>query len=169
VLKPSVLLRVIDAISDFVGKITSFLMILVTGYVLYSVIRRYIFHWSWNYMTATSNFFLTYFSLGAAYVYNSGAFIKVDILTRRLPVRTRAILNAVMFILFFFFCLALLWTSVGMALPVLRKLKFSLRLFNPVSWPMSLIVPIGIILLTLQGLAKFIHTIITAVTGKENA
>ena len=161
-------LHIIDLISEWTGKIVSFLIILIIGTTVWWVLLRYIFHTSsaWNYSAATKFFFI-YVILGAAYVLRHGAHANMDILHRRLSTRVRSIVDLFISILFFIFCIALLWMAIDGAVRTVPHLDFSFRLFWPLYWPTMLLAPIGVSLLLLQGLAKFIRDLITAITGDE--
>ena len=104
---------------------------------------------------------------GAAYAFLTRAHVNVDILYRRFSPRTKSIVDLFTSVLFFVFCIVLLWITVETADEQVLKLHFSLRLLSPPSWPVRLLIPIGVFLLLLQGLAKFARNLITALTGKE--
>ncbi len=161
------LLKLVDIVSDLAGKIVSFLMTFTIGIMIYAVVRRYVFESPWPYEKIITNFLATYVMLGAAYAFRSGAFINVDIIERRLPVRTRAVVRLIISIAFFLFLLTLIKVTGEPALKALSRMKFSLQLFAPSRWPVALIIPIGILLLILQGLTKFIRDLVAAITGRE--
>ena len=162
-------LHIIDAISEWAGKITSFLIILIIGTMLTWVFFRYVFHanTAWNYTTATKFLFI-YVLFGAAYALRYQAFVNVDILYRRFSLRARSIVDVATSTLFFLFCINFLRTAVEEAIEAAPRLGgFSFRLLSPLYWPAALLGPIGISLLLLQGSAKFIRDLVTATTGKE--
>ncbi len=161
-------LHVIDAVSDWTGKVTSFIMVYIIVAMLYGVVRRYVLHNPWGDAGALTNSFTVYVILGASYAFRSGAFVTVDIFQRRLSTRSRAAVNAATSVLLFFFCIALLWTATQRMVEALPGLRFTLATFlEPSRWPTRIIVPVGVLLLILQGLAGFIRNLITAVTGDE--
>lgn len=157
------LVHIIDGISECVGKISSFIIILVIGVVIWHVVMRRVYFpavlWI-NELAACELLLGVYIILGAAYTLLTKAHINVDILHRRFPLRIRGITDLATSPLFFLFCIALLWK------PVMFGLK---RFLHPLEWPLSLIVLIGVSLLLLQGLSKFIRDLIIAATGKEAA
>jgi len=163
-------LHIIDVTSEWAGKIVSFTIILIIGAVIWWVVSRYVFHLNsmWNYVTVTK-FFLIYATLGVAYVLRLQAHVNVDILHRRLPLRVRSIVDLATSILFFLFCIALLWMAVKVAVEEAQYLPPLAKIFSPANWPVRLLAPVGIFLLLLQGLAKFIRDLIIAITGKEAA
>ena len=136
------------------------------------MVLRKVFHtglaaFGWNVLATNSKLFLVYIILGAAYTLRTNAFINVDIFHRRFSPRVRAFVDLATSTLFFLFGIALLWWAVIMAAWDLSMLHPSLRLFYPPSWPVRLIIPVGVFLLLLQGLAKFVRDLIIATTGKE--
>lgn len=168
--KLRVFLHIIDVTSEWTGKIVSFTIVLVIGAIIWWVVSRYVFHLNsmWNYVTVTK-FFLIYATLGAAYVLRLQAHVNVDILHGRLPLRVRSIVDLATSILFFFFCITLLWMAVEVAVEEAQHLPPSPKIFLPANWPVTLLAPVGIFLLLLQGSAKFIRDLIIAITGKEAA
>lgn len=165
--KPNFWLHLTDTVSEWTGKITSFVMILIVGYVCYGIIMRKVYHAVYNHISIAQNLFGTYISLGAAYALKNKAFIIVDVLYRRFSVRTRAILDSITFTLFLIFLLTLLQYSTKVMLKGLPKMHFSLNMLDPVRWPTSIILPVGVLLLMLQGLSKFVRDLICAITGRE--
>ena len=168
--KLSTFLHIIDATSEWAGKIVSFLLLLIIGTMVWWVLMRYVFQsgTSWNFVTATKLFFI-YAIFGAAYVLRHRAHANTDILYRHLSLRTRSIVDLATSIFFFLFCIVLLWVAIETAAGDAEKLHLSLRSFLPPNWPGTLMAPIGIALFLLQGLAKFTRDLITAITGKEIA
>ena len=168
--KLSACLRVIDATSEWTGKVVSFAVALIIATMIWLVLDRLFsaIPTDWTYF-AVSKLIYVYIIFGAAYVLRVRAHVNVDIIHRHLPLRVRGIVDAVTFIAVFLFCLALLWMAVETAATDAQRLPLSLRSFLPPYWPVSLVAPIGILLFFLQGLAKFIRDIAIAITGREIA
>lgn len=168
--KLSLVLHTIDTLSEWSGKLTSFLIILMMGTVLWIALARKVLHTPaiqvWNYATATRVLFI-YVILGAAYVLHRRANVNVDILYSRFSLRVKSIVDAITFIAFLLFCIALLYMALGIAVKDALKFHFSLRSFLPPYWSVTLVAPLGILLFLLQGLAKFIRDLYTAITGRE--
>jgi len=160
-------MHIIDAISEWVGKIASFILVLMIGVIIWNVVMRYVFHSAaaWPQMSTCGKLSVAYVILGAAYTLRTGAHTNIDILYRHFPLRMRGIVDLVTSVLFFLFCIALLWGAVDSGL----NEHFSFRLFLPPYWPVGLIAPIGLSLFLLQGLAKFVRDLVIAITKKELA
>jgi TRAP-type mannitol/chloroaromatic compound transport system permease small subunit len=169
-LKISFFFRIIDFIGDLIGKIASFFMIAIIGYMVASAFVRYFLHDTINYLSIVPNIFFAYVCLGAAYAYNQRAFITVDILYRRFPLRVRAALDIFTSFLFFVFMLTLLRISGIFALPELDKFKFSPAiLIAPDRWPINIIFPIGPIFMLVSGSVRLMRNILVIITGQEQA
>jgi len=162
------LLKVIDALSDWAGKVISFLIVPIVFILVYEVVMRYGFnaptqwahHISWN---LTSPFFL----LGGAYGLLKKGHVNMDVVYNRFPLRMRAIVDLFTAILFFLFCGVLLWKGMEYAWGSLMILETSgCPLYFPL-YPIKLILPIAAFLLLLQGSAKFIRDLITAIAGRQ--
>ena len=132
------------------------------------VILRYFFGSAINFMLIVPNIFYVYVSLGAAYAYNRKAFINVDIIYRKFSIRNRAIIDLITSGLFFLFLLALVWVSVEYALLALPRTKVDLSvLIDPARWPVTVIFPIGLILLLASGIVRVVRNVLTIISGDE--
>ncbi|HEY50024.1 MAG TPA: TRAP transporter small permease subunit [Dehalococcoidia bacterium] len=159
-------LAVIDWINDQAGKIVSFLVVFMVGVMVYEVIARYVFDspTAWAYETVT--FLLaTYSILGGAYVLRHQGHVNMDILYSRLSLRRRAILDLVTSALFFLLCAVLMWKGIDWAMRSIRLAETTTSTFAAPVYPIKAMIPLGTFLLLIQGLAKFIRDLMTAVTG----
>jgi len=165
--KLSWLLRIVDRINDRVGVVVMLLVIVMALALLYEVVMRYAFNnptvWAHE---LTQMIFGAYFMLGAGYAFLHKAHVTVDILHARLSLRKQAILDLVTSTFFFLFCVALVWKGGSVAWEALSLGKHSSTGWSPPIAPVTMTVPIGALLLLLQGAAKFIRDLITA-TGRE--
>jgi TRAP-type mannitol/chloroaromatic compound transport system permease small subunit len=159
-------LHIIDAISEWAGKIVSFTIILIIAAVIYWVLQR-MFRFSPTFdFTTTNRIFSVYVIFGAAYALRAGAHVNVDILHDRLPLRIRSLVDMVTSIFFFLFLIAMLWLAGETAMDVAPRFHPSLRTFLPQNWPVPLLVPIGLSLFILKGLSNFIRNLTIVITGK---
>jgi len=168
--KLAAFLRIIDATSDWTGKIVSFGIIIIIGSIIYAIILRSVFTLgsAWGLMTSGRVFFV-YIMLGAAYVYRINGHVNMDILYRRFSPRARSIADIITFVSFLLFVVVMLFMAVKEAAEFAPMVRFSPWLFWPPYWPNYLLVPVGISLLLLQGLSRFVRNFYTAVTGRELA
>ena len=105
--------------------------------------------------------------LGGAYVLSRDAHVKMEVVYTRLPLRWRAILDLITAPVFFAFVGILLWQGWKMALMSISVLEHTNTMWGPPAYFSKMVIPLGAALILLQGLAKFIRDLITAITGKQ--
>ena len=161
-------LRFIDILSEWSGKVVSVLIYGTLLTLVYEVFARYVFNAPTNWAHETSAFFFgAYFMLGAAYCLYREGMISVDIIFRRLPKRTQAILNVITFIFFLGVCFILIWYGGIAAADSWRAEEHSNSVWRPPVYHIRTAIPVGAFLLVLQGIAKFIRDASIAFSGKE--
>jgi len=165
--KVSYLVKLIDVINEWAGRIVAFLIIFMALVMGYEVILRYGFDdpTFWAHET-TQLVFGAYFILGGAYTLLHNGHVNMDVVYRRFPPRIRAVVDIVTSVLFYFFCVLLLWKGGQIAWESIAILERTHSPWAPPFWPVKLTIPIGAFLLLLQGLAKSIHDLYT-IKGKE--
>jgi len=150
-------LRIIDSINDWVGKIVSFTIFPIIGMVLFEVVMRYFLRKSQLWVPETSIFlFGCLFVLGGGYAYLHEAHVRLDVLYERFTSRKKAILDSITSLFFFIFCGILIWKGWEMAWESILTLERSPSAFSPFLFPYKILIPIGSLLLLLQGLAKLV-------------
>ena len=161
-------LHIIDAASQWAGKLASFVILIIIVSIIWDVVLRYVFNTNamWGF-GSYGKLLLFYVVFGAAYALLKRSHVNVDIVYQRLPPRVRAIVDMFTASLFFLFCVVLLWLAIPQAVEQAMHLRLSPRLISPAGWPIAILVPIGLIVFLFQGLAKFIRDAMIAVTGKE--
>ena len=103
--------------------------------------------------------------MGLGYTYLHRGHIAVDILVSRLSERRRAILDLVLFPLFFIGVSALVWRIGIAAGDSLRVTEDYTSALGPPIYPYKIMMFVGVSLLLLQGIAKFLRDLRTAFTG----
>ncbi len=162
------LLKIIDSISEWAGKCTSFLILPVIAVLAWEVISRYGFNQPTMWAHGTSQrLFAIYYVLGGAYVLRYRDHVNVDLIYSRFPPRTKAILDLITSLAFFVFCGVLLWQGLGFALTSLSQLEPDDTPWRAPVYPVKLMIPVGALLILLQGLANFSRNLVTAITGRK--
>lgn len=160
-------MKFIDNLSDREGKIFAFLIYPMWGLLVFEVVMRYGLDRPTIWSHELCGFIYgTHLVLGGAYALRYGAHVNVDILYNRFPLRTRAILDLVTWILFYILCAALIWKGGAIAWRSVSVLEHSDTVWGPPIWPIKLVVPLGTTLMALQGVTKTIRDIYTAM-GRE--
>jgi TRAP-type mannitol/chloroaromatic compound transport system permease small subunit len=163
-----IVLRVIDSISDWTGKISSFLIIVITGVILFEIIARYIFArpTTWAFEISLGLYGI-YVALLGAYVLVTGGHVNVDILYARLSPRTKAGVNLFGWLIFFLWCGALVWTGWVRGWESLLIGERESTTFGCPIYPVKLSLAVGGSLLFLQGLAVYVRNVYTFITGRK--
>jgi TRAP-type mannitol/chloroaromatic compound transport system permease small subunit len=156
------LVRAIDAVSTGAGWLAGWLIVPMTLAVTYEVIARYAFkaptRWSYD---LGDMLYGAQFMLAAAYTLLRGGHIRTDVLYERWSARTRASVDAVCYVLFFFPGMLCILYAGGVEARHAWEIgeRTGLRLFG-VTVPMyafKAIIPLTAALLVLQGLAELIR------------
>jgi TRAP-type mannitol/chloroaromatic compound transport system permease small subunit len=163
------LLAVIDGVSEWSGKLVSFLIVIIMVFLLYEVAMRFLFNAPTIWVHELSLHLFGFFSiLAGAYVHLHKQHVKIDIIYLRFSPRTRAVIDTITYLVFFMYMAALLkyGTIIAIRSVELRQIVSPSPLGSPL-WPLKVAVPVAAFLLLLQGIADFIRTAKFAFTGKE--
>jgi TRAP-type mannitol/chloroaromatic compound transport system permease small subunit len=161
-------LKAIDRINEQTGKAVSSLVIVLVAVVLYEIFVRYLFNSPTIWAHETSQMIYgAYVILLGGYVLQRGGHVNVDILYHRFTPRTRAVIDLFTWLLFFYFCGLLLVKGWEMAWDSFQVRETEPTSFAPPVYPIKMTIPLGALLILLQGLAKFIRDLNLAITGKE--
>lgn len=163
------ILRIIDNVSEYSGKIFAPLVIVMILVIFFGVIARFVFQspLSWGYGLSTLVFSVYIISAGA-YCLLHNAHVRMDLFYSRFTPRKRAILDIAVVFIFFLFVGTMLWESTQQAWfsTLIGRTRGELAWDAPV-WPAMWGLPLFAFLLSLQGLAKFIRDLYLAITGRE--
>ncbi len=164
------IIRVIDRFTDSTGFIISLLALPLVGAVTIEVVSRYVFHapTTWAY-DLTYMLYGTLFMLGAAYALHKGAHVRTDFFWEKFSTRTKGVIDAISYIVFFFPALAILgYIGLGETLYSFNLGEQSDQSpWRPILWPFKAVVPIACLLLLIQGISELIKSIYAARTGIE--
>lgn len=162
-------LKGMDQVSEWTGRIFVWLVIPLTIVVFFEVISRRFFNAPHIWATEVSDYIYgPHFMLVAAYTLLHQAHVRIDIIYQRFSPRTRGILDLITYAVFFFpFCIIVFqqgliyaWTSWSIgetsesaALRVVPLIKTA--------------IPITFALLLIQGLAIYLRAIVQVVRGED--
>ncbi|MBS3906001.1 MAG: TRAP transporter small permease subunit [Syntrophaceae bacterium] len=163
------IIRVIDALSDWSGRMTSWLVFPLVGGLGYEVFARYCFKaptiWAYD---VTYMLYGGVFMLGAAYTLYKKGHIRTDMLYHKFPVRWQGIVDASMY-LFFFFPGMLLFLIIGGDYAYeswVMKERASISPWRPPIYPFKTVIPLTALLLLIQGASEFIKSLYAARKGE---
>lgn len=161
------LLDAVDSVSLWSGKAIALLLLPIAGVMTFEVIARYAFNaptvWSTEVVVMLAG---TLYIVGGAYTQYLRGHISVDTLFDYMPPRWQTITRVLLH--FPVFCLyvgVLLWAGTEFAWDSVAENERSGSLWNPIIWPYKLVVPLGALLVLLQGTAQFIRDVRALVTG----
>jgi TRAP-type mannitol/chloroaromatic compound transport system permease small subunit len=159
----------IDRVSEWTGKATSYLILLLTAVITYEVVLRYGFNSPTIWAQETSTYiFGAFFMLGGAYVMRHDGHVRVDIIYSRLSPRRRAIVDLITFPIFFFLFLGILVTEgTGMAIWSWTIWEHTQSPWSPPIYPLKTVIPVAALLLLLQGIARYIRDIMVLVKNRR--
>jgi TRAP-type mannitol/chloroaromatic compound transport system permease small subunit len=160
-------LRFIDSLNEWIGRVLALGILIMFLLVLTEVIRRYFFNSPtvWG-NELTQLIFGTYVILSGGHILRYGGHVNVDIFYARRSDRTKAVLDIFTFCLFFLFCGMLLLYGGQLAWESLTTLEHTQSAWNPPVYPFKLMIPLGALLLLLQGVAKLMRDILTLISGE---
>jgi len=162
--------RTIDRFTDATGIWIAALSLPLVAAVCYEVVARYLFNaptiWAFD---VTYMLYGTLFMLGAAYALHKGAHVRTDFFYDRWSVKTRGIIDAVSYIVFFFpSFIALFVVSGNQAFYAWAIGETSEQTpWRPILWPFKLVVALACLLLLVQGVSETIKSLWAVRTGIE--
>jgi TRAP-type mannitol/chloroaromatic compound transport system permease small subunit len=164
------LVRIVDKFTDSTGTWIAWLNMPLVLAVAYEVIARYFFHaptiWSFD---VTYMLYGTIFMLGCAYALHKGAHIRTDFFYDKWSVKTKGIIDAVSYIVFFFpaiFVLFIVSWNEGWYAYTIGETSEQTP-WRPILWPFKMVVPLACLLLLIQGISELIKSFYAARTGIE--
>lgn len=162
-------LKIIDSISEWTGRIFSCVILVLMALVVLEVIMRRILSRPtiWNF-EVTIQLYAFFFMIVAAYALLHKSHVAVDILYQRFSRRTQSILDVITYLVFFFpFISILLYKGIEYAASSWAVKEKSWSVFAPPLYPIKTLIPVMAFLLLLQGLAIFVRRLHLAITGEE--
>lgn len=158
----------IDKISSWIGKTSSYLMLLVTPIICYEVAMRYVFHrptlWASEAIVYLCGFV---YVLGAAWTLQENRHVKIDLIYEKLSPRGKRIMDIFSFFFFALYMGMMLWVGTRFAIESFDVLETSGTPWDPPVYPVKIAFVIGVLLLILQGSAKLIRDIYFIIKGQE--
>ncbi len=146
----------IDIINDWVGKVFSMVIIIIMFFAAYEVVMRYFFSrptiWVWE-IKFPAPMLQRCFCRGICLL--TDTHVSVDILSSRLSPHFRSLVNLITSPLFFIFVGALIWFGTQEAWRSIMVGEREISTFASPLYITKSLIPIGAVLLLLQGIAKY--------------
>lgn len=155
-------IKLIDQISEWVGKISAWIIIPLTLVVIYEVMLRHFFNapTGWGYDTLWM-LYSAQFMLGGAYTLLKRSHVRIDIIYNKLSFRGKVIFDIIIYSgVFLFITILFTWAGIKFASEAwATNEKLSTTNWFFPSGPIKTIIPISFFLLTLQSLAELLRNI----------
>lgn len=159
----------IDRFSLKIGQLVCWLTVPIMLAMIYEVVARYAFTaptvWAYD---ISRMFYGASFVLGAGYALSKGVHIRSDFLYRDWSVKTQGRVDSLLYLAFFFpTMLVLLWVSGEWAWKAISQGERSMdTAWAPLLGPIKSTLPIGILLLTVQGVSELLKSLYAARRGR---
>lgn len=153
--------RTIDALTEAIGRIVVWLVLLVALLSAGNAIMRYAFSYSSNaYLEAQWYLFSLIFLLGGAYALKHNAHVRIDLIFGRLSKPAQAWIDVVGTVLFLIpMAVGVVYLSWPWAMNSFLGREVSPDAGGLPRWPIKLVMPLGFALLALQGISELIKRI----------
>lgn len=151
----------IDALNERVGRLTYWLILVMVLVSAGNASVRYVFDRSSNaWLEIQWYLFSAVFLLGAGYTLLHNQHVRIDVISGRLSKRARAWID-VLGTLFFLLpmAIAIMWMSWPVFVQSYQLHEESSNAGGLIVWPARLLVPVGFLLLVLQGISELIKRV----------
>ncbi len=154
--------HIMDATTTRLGKISMWLILATTLISSGNAIVRKVFSTSSNSLLEIQWYlFAGVFMLGAGYVLLHNAHVRIDFVSSRLKARTRNWIDLVGIVLVLFpFWLLSIKLSWPLFVQALSTGEMSQNAGGLIRWPVFMLIPLGFLLLMLQGVSELIKRIL---------
>ncbi len=155
-------IRAIDTVSDWCGKGVAWTIVPLFLGLTFEVVSRYGFdaptEWAYD---VTYMLYGTHFMLGAAYTLLMGGHIRTDMFYDKYSPRTKGLVDAVGYLIFFFPAVVFLLVAGGDAALVSWRMleKSEISAWRPPIYPFKAMVPLAALLLLVQGVSEFLKSV----------
>lgn len=163
------LVKAIDAVTEWTGKICSWTVLILMLVIVFEVVTRRVLNRPtvWTFETSTQIYGF-HFMMLAAYTLLHGKHISVDIFVQNFSRKARAYIDLLTYALFFFpFMAVIFYEGLHYARVSWAIREVSFTVFAPPLYPIKTVIPVVAGLLLLQGLSQFIRRIYHVAGGGE--
>ena len=150
--------RLIDAVSHWIGKMATWLVLAAVLISAGNALMRKIFSIGSNaYLEVQWYLYGAVFMLAAAYVFLHNAHVRIDFVSSRLSKRTNAIIDALGITVFLIpLCLIMINLSWPYFMRTYVSGEMSENAGGLIRWPVVMMIPLGFSILLLQALSELI-------------
>jgi TRAP-type mannitol/chloroaromatic compound transport system permease small subunit len=162
-------LHAIEAVSNWTGIVTAWLIVPMTVAVTWEVVARHFFRaptvWAFD---VTYMLYGTHFMLGTAYTLMRIGHVRTDMLYQKWSIRRQNWIDAIGYLFFFFPAMALFFyyggTEAWHAWQIGETSDASP--WRPIVYPFKAVIPVTALLLIVQGIAELMKSVYAIRTGR---
>jgi TRAP-type mannitol/chloroaromatic compound transport system permease small subunit len=153
--------KYIDALNERIGLGISWALLLAVLICSGNAIVRYTFNTSSNaWLEIQWYLFGAIFLLAASYTLRRNEHVRIDVVVGRFSKRTQVWIDVFGFLFFLLpATLLILYFAVPFAMESVRNQEVSSNAGGLIVWPAKILIPIGFLLLTLQGVSELIKRV----------
>jgi TRAP-type mannitol/chloroaromatic compound transport system permease small subunit len=165
------LIRLIDGVNEFVGRVIALVAVLFATIIIYDVVMRYAFNepsrWAFDISKMLYGF---YFVLLGGYALKHRSHVSVDLLLERLSEKSRRYVEIAAYPIFF---LPFAWVFV------VKSYDFAMRSWTTAEstygavqipvYPLKIAMAVAAVLLLIQGISQLLKLLLNAQMEDENA
>ncbi|MBL8347890.1 MAG: TRAP transporter small permease subunit [Rubrivivax sp.] len=159
----------IDQLSKTVGHAFAWCIVILTLGTCYEVFVRYALNdpTSWAFDLSYLMYGAVFYMAGA-YTLSRGGHVRADMFYRKWPVRTQAVVELVLYVLFFFpgmLALIIAGGNYGLESMRIREVSVNSPAGVPI-WPLKMMIQFGAGLIALQGVAEVLRCVVCLREGE---
>lgn len=161
--------RYIDSFNEWIGRIFSWAIVVLTLLAVFEVIARVVFNsptiWGFE---VTTQIFGAYFMVIAGYALLHKSHVSVDAITYYLSPKQKAAIDVCAYFIFFFpFSLVCIWHGYFFATKSWAIKEVSMTVYGGALYPIKTVILISFVLLFLQGISEVTKKIAFLMGGKN--
>jgi len=153
-----VLLHSIDTVNEWMGKSVGWVIIPLSLIIVLETTLRYAFNsptiWAWDVEVQLQAFLV---ALGGGYALLKGSHVNVDVIITKLSPRKRALIDSITGPILIAALSILLWKAGPYTWLSIQVMEHDTSTWAPPIYPLKTIIFIGILLMLLQGIAKWLR------------
>ncbi len=162
-------LLLVDIVSVWIGRFASIFSLVCAFVIAYEILLRQIFLkptvWA---AEATVFACAVLYLLGGPWTLLEDKHVRVDALYRKLQPRTRALVDCLTYLPFSLYLIVMIWASYNYVVDSIQLGETTMSPWNPPIWPMKLLMLISLVMIFLQGTAKFVRDVCRVAKGTES-
>ena len=143
--------RLLDRLFEATSWVAGGILVFMGASVLFEIVMRYVFNSPTRWVVEFSEYMLLYMAfLAGAWVLSSEGHVKIDMLVEVLPPRLQAALHRTTSWMGALVCGLFFWFSVSFTWETFESGELLFRAVHVPKWMVLAVIPLGMLLLTLQ-------------------